>query len=71
MQQMFRLLIFLIQPYMFRASNFPILRSTFRLYIQLSVQCTDTAVDRCIEPKAVYALKKVLLRMGEFDARNM
>ena len=29
MQQLFRLLIFLIQPYMFRAKNSPILRSTF------------------------------------------
>jgi hypothetical protein len=32
MQQPFRLLIFLIQPYMFRATNSPILRSTFWLY---------------------------------------
>jgi hypothetical protein len=47
MQQFFRLLIFLIQPYMFRAINSPILRSTFWLYIQLLVQCTDTAADRC------------------------
>ena len=37
MQQIFRLLIFLIQPYMFRATNSPILRSTFWLYIQLFV----------------------------------
>jgi len=29
MQQLFRLLIFLIHPYMFRATNSPILRSTF------------------------------------------
>ena len=29
---------------MFRATNSPILRSTFCLYIQLFVQCTDTAV---------------------------
>ena len=29
MQQRFPLLIFLIQPYMFRATNSPILRSTF------------------------------------------
>jgi hypothetical protein len=28
-QQLFRLLIFLIQPYMFRATNSPILRRTF------------------------------------------
>ena len=47
MQQLFRLLIFLIQPHMFRATNSPILRSTFWLYIQLLVQFTDTAADRC------------------------
>ena len=41
MQQMFRLLIFLIQPYMFRATNSPILRSTFWLYIQLLLQGTN------------------------------
>ena len=39
-------LIFLIQPYMFRAKNSPILRSTFD-YIQLLLQCSDTAADRC------------------------
>jgi len=34
MQQPFRLLIFLIQPYMFRATFSPILRSTFNcIYI--------------------------------------
>ena len=32
---------------MFRATNSPILRSTFWLYIQLLVQCTDTAADLC------------------------
>jgi len=32
MQQIFGLLIFLIQPYMFRATNSPILKSTFGLY---------------------------------------
>ena len=47
MQQLCRLLIVLIQPYMFRATNSPILRITFWLYIQLLVQCTDTAADRC------------------------
>jgi len=26
---------------------------------------------RCIVPKAVYTVKKVLLNMGEFIARNM
>jgi len=47
MQQRFLLLIFLIQPYMFRTTNSPILRSAFWLYTQLSVQWTDTAADRC------------------------
>jgi hypothetical protein len=36
-----------IQPYTFRATNSPILRSIFWLYIQFLVQCTDTAADRC------------------------
>jgi len=45
MQQLFRLFIFLNQPYMFRATNSPILRITFWLYVQLWVQCTDTAAD--------------------------
>jgi hypothetical protein len=58
MKQLFRLLIFLNQPYMSRATNSPIHRSTFWLYIQLLVQCTDTAADRCIVPKAVYTVKK-------------
>ena len=60
---------------MFRATNSPILRSTFGLYTQLLVQCTDTAADRqqcrCIVSKAVYTIKKALLEMGEFVARNM
>ena len=43
---------------MFRPTNSPILRSTFWLYIQLLVQCTDTAADRCIVPKGVYTVKK-------------
>jgi len=47
MQQLFRLLIFLIQSYMFRATNSPILSSNFWLHIQLLVQCTDAAADRC------------------------
>jgi len=29
MQQLFRVLIFLIQPYVFRATNSPIFRSSF------------------------------------------
>jgi len=54
----FRLLIFLNQFCMFRATNSPILRSTFWLYIQPLVQCTDIAAGRCIVPKAVYRVKK-------------
>jgi len=58
MQQLFRLLIFLIQPYVFRATNSPILRSIFWLYIQLLVQCTGRQQCRCIVPKAVHTVKK-------------
>ena len=39
MQQLFRLLIFL---------NSPILRSTFWLYLQFLVQCTDTTVGSSV-----------------------
>jgi len=52
MQQSFRLLIFLIQPYMFRATNSPTLRNTLWMYVQLLLQCTDNAAYRCIVPKA-------------------
>ena len=45
MQQLFRLLIYLNQPYMFRATNSPILRSTFWLYIQLLVQYTLSSIS--------------------------
>jgi len=38
MQQLFRSLILLIQPYMFRATNSPILSRNCWLYIQLLVQ---------------------------------
>ena len=47
MQQLFRLLIFLNQPNIFWATNSPILRSTFWLYIQLLVQCTASVAERC------------------------
>ena len=43
---------------MFRATNSPILRSTFWLYIQLLVQCTGRQQCRCIIPKVVYTVKK-------------
>ena len=43
---------------MFRATNSPNIRSNFWMYIQLLAQCIDTAADRCIVPKAVYAVKK-------------
>ena len=81
MQKLFRSLIFLNQLNMFRATNSPILRRTFRVHIQLLVQCTDTAAHRCLRHRSaavsVHCTKscicslKVLLRMGEFVARNM
>ena len=61
------LLLFLIQLYMFRATNSPILMSTFWLYIQLLVQCSDIAADR----QQYRCSQKVLMKMGEFVARNM
>ena len=82
MQQFFCLLILLNQRNMFRATESPILGSTFWMYIQLLVQCTDTAVDRChrgtgrqqrrcIVPKSCTYRQKVLLRMRESVARNI
>ena len=75
MQQFFRLLIFLIQSLMFLATNSTILRSTFSLYIPIlydSPTLLQTGWQKCrwIVPKGVYS-RKVLLRMGEFVARNM
>jgi len=69
MQQLFRSLIILIQPYMLRGRNSLILRSTIGLYrlVQLLVECTDTAADRChgwdgtpvpSQPKTVYTVRK-------------
>ena len=81
MQQLFCLLISLTQPYMFQATNLPILRSTFQMYIQLLELHTDTAADRChVAPvgssvgalyQKLYIQSKSALRMGEFVARNM
>ena len=73
---LFRLLIFLKQPYMFRATNSPNLRSSFWLYIQLLLQCTDTASDRSAaevvhRTKICIYSQKDLLRLGEFVARNI
>ena len=51
----FRLLIFLIQPYTFRATNFPILRSTFWLYIQSKCAPEDGRICR---PKHVGLIYK-------------
>ena len=47
MQQLFRWFVFINRPNMFQVTDSPILRSTFWLYIQLLVQCTDTAADQC------------------------
>jgi len=75
MQQRFHLLIFLIQPYMFQATNSPILRSTFYCiysfwYNAPTLLPTGRQQCRCIVPNCIYS-QKVLLRMGEFVARNM
>ena len=69
MQQHFRLLIFLIQPYMFRAINSPILSSTFWLYVQLLVQCTGRQQCWCIIPKVIHIVKKVLLNLSPETCR--
>ena len=73
MQQLFRLLIFLNQPNMFRATNSPILRSTFWLYIQLLAQCTDTAAAVSVHctNSCIHVQSNVLLRMGKIVAQNI
>ena len=66
------LLISLNQTYMFRAINSPILRSTFLNCIySFGTMHNYNLSLQCIVPKAVYTVKRVLLRMGEFVARNM
>ena len=84
MQQPFRLLIFLNHPYMFRARNSPVLRSFW--YNAPPLLPTGATVEMLRVPsqpwhrsaaEAVHCTKsciysqKVLLRMGEFVARNM
>ena len=54
---------FLNQPYMFRATNSLILRTTFWLYIQMELtfrlnRGTGRQECRCIVPKAVYTVLK-------------
>jgi hypothetical protein len=49
---------------MFRATNSPILRSNFCLYIQLLVQCTDTAADRWHERSAISTMAPVGSSVG-------
>jgi len=66
-------LIYFNLLYMFRATNSPIFRSTFWLYIQLLVQRTDTAADRWpwqyryVVPKAVYTVKKCSWRWASLS----
>jgi len=44
---------------MFRTKKFAHPQEHFWLYVQLLEQCTVTAADRCIVPKAVYKSKSV------------
>ena len=82
MQQLFRLFVFLSQPYMFSGDKFAHSQEHFlTVYTAsgtLQRHCCrpvqrSTGLQKCrfIVPKAVYTVKKVLLRMGEFVARNM
>ena len=70
MQQLFGLLIFLNQPYMFRATDSPILRSTFDCIYSFWY---NKPVGRIVGAlcQKLYKQSKVLLRMGEYVARNM
>ena len=84
MQQLFRLLIFLNQPNMFQKTNSPILRSTFWLYIHsfwynapkllpigatVEMELHEFHFNRGTK-SCIYS-QNVLMRMGEFVARNM
>jgi len=59
MQQIFHLLIFLIQPYMFRATSVP--SQPWHRSAAVSVHCTKSCI---------YS-QKLLLKMGEFVAQNV
>ena len=61
------------QPYMFRATDSPILRSTYDCIYSFWYNAPTAGRQqcRCIVPKAVYTVIKVLLRMDEFVAGNM
>ena len=79
MQQLFRLLIFLNQPYVFRATKSPILRSTF-FYIYsfwynaptlLPTGGTGRQQCRCIAPKSVYTVKKCSWGWAHFSPETL
>ena len=55
------------QPYMFRVTSSPILRSTFDCIYSFWYNAQSVGVLY----QKQYILSKVLLRMGEFVARNM
>ena len=61
---------------MFRATNSPILGSTYDCiysfwYKAPTLLPTSRQQCRCVVPKAVYTVKNVLLKMDEFVVRNM
>jgi len=66
----FRLLIFLNQLYMFRATNSPILRNTFWLYTAFGTKHRYCCRPVHCNQSCIYS-QKVLLKMEEFVARNM
>ena len=82
MQQLFRLLLFFKSALHVSGDKFAHPQEHFlTIYTAFGTMHHDAADGchcdtgrqpcRCIVPKTVYAVKKVLLRMGEFVARNM
>ena len=66
----FRLLIFLIQPYMFRATFVHPQEHFLTVYTAFGTMRRSAAVSVHCTESCIYC-QKVLLRMGEFVARNM
>ena len=71
MQQLYRLLIFLIQPYIFRATNsLPTGAKVEMERSSISTVHRSEAVSVHYTKSCIYT-QDVLLRMDEFVARNM
>ena len=71
MQQLFRLFFFLNQPYMFRATDSPIFRSTFDFIYSFWYNAPVGSSVGVLYQKLYIYSQKVLLKMGDSVPRNM